>query len=153
MITTATKVAIGLTCGGVLATVGTISVVLTRQGDQLDVVERYGLLGLHALVVLGLGSAMVKIGWELVRTNRKIGTTLERLVEARKEDRESNDDEREAAVKRVVRKVEDGHDAILQTQAKFAETQSKLAEGMQTLLLDLDERRKEQRRKGDRRGQ
>lgn len=137
MITTAGKVLIGLSCGGALTVAGALTVVLTRQGDQLDVVERYGLLGLHAVVVLGIGGGMLKATWELVKTNRKIGTTLEKLVLARADDRESNDDEREAAVQRVVRKIEDGHDAIIQTQ-------SALTEGVGELLVDLRERRKAQ---------
>lgn len=137
MITTAAKIGIGLGCGGAITLAGALTVVLARQGDQLDVVERYGLLSLHAAVVLGIGGGALKAMWEMVKTNRKIGTTLEKLVEARKDDRQSNDEERDAAVKKVVRKIEDGHDAILQTQAA-------LTDGMGQLITDLQERRKAQ---------
>lgn len=113
MIGTVGKIAIGLTCGGALTAGGVVMVVLTRQGDQLDIVERYGLLALHALVVLGLGGAMVRIGWKQVGVMSKISTTLEKLVVARKEDRESNDSERDEAVGVVKGVIEQSRDDIL----------------------------------------
>jgi hypothetical protein len=78
--------------GGGGATLAAVTAILTLQADSMTLVERYGLLGLHAVVVLGIGSFICKIGWEQVKTLRGISghmrSLADRQTEARAEHKE-----------------------------------------------------------------
>lgn len=125
---TASKTVIGVAIGGVAAVVGAI----------VSTTEPEGLFQLHAAIVLGVGGGMLKIGWEMVKTGRQTVAILKELVKARAEDRKANDSERDVAVGKVMTVVKNGHDELMA--------------GVGALVADLEERRKDQRRKGERRG-
>lgn len=81
--------------------------------DKMDVVERYGLLGLHAVVVIGIGGGMLKIGWEQVKTSREIRAVLSSLVRSVKHEAEENDEERDDAVDEVKRTILEARDHVV----------------------------------------
>lgn len=81
--------------------------------DKLDIVERYGLLGLHAVVVLGIGAGMLKIGWEQVKTSRQIEAVLSSMSKKMDEEAEENDEERDDAVARVEKAIVDARDVVV----------------------------------------
>lgn len=134
MITTS-KVVAGIGIGGALALIGTIAATT----------EPESLFQLHAAIVLGIGGGMLKIGWETVKNGRQTLTVLREVLRMQKEDRANNDRERDAAVGKVMTVVKNGNERLVAGHAK-------LMEGVQELLLDLEERRKGERRQGDRRG-
>lgn len=107
MIATKTIVLYFLCSGGFCAS----SFALAQ--DKLDIVERYGLLGLHALVVLGIGAGMLKIGWEQVKTSRQIEAVLSSMSKKMDDEHEENEEERSEAVDEVKKAIVDARDVVV----------------------------------------
>lgn len=105
MITTKVVLAV-LGSGGFCAT----SFLLVQ--DKLDLVERYGLLGLHAMVVLGIGTGMLKIGWEQVKTSRKIELALASLLRKLNDEHKEESHERDKMLSDVRDVVHDARDVV-----------------------------------------
>lgn len=63
--------------GGSGTALAAVTSYVALQGDGITLVERYGLLGLHAALVLFI----CRIGWEQLKIMRGIGLSMRSMAE------------------------------------------------------------------------
>ena len=111
----ATKILGGAAIGGTAA--GLAALLLSDDPTA----KTDGVFALLSAVVLGVGGGMLKIGWELVKTNRRIAVVLADLNDRQKDDRQSNDAERDRAVNTVREEIRATRESVMDELARARE--------------------------------
>lgn len=91
-----------------------VGAVVTAQANELTLVERYGVLGLLAIVIIWV----LRIGSTQADTMDKIKNVLVELLAQVKRDRESEDAERRRAVSEIREDIKRLHQDVLSTNGR-----------------------------------